>query len=88
METQIAGASDDVSDFLGIPASCQSYAYAISAFQVSALNSLTATELTIDAYSGQISLYTENFLAIGTHTATVTVSLPSYQTVSPVITTF
>ena len=67
LETQIAGASDDVSDFLSTSASCQSYAYSISSNTFGASDSLTPTELTIDASTGEISLYTENILAIGTH---------------------
>ena len=86
----MVGASDTVSNFLGIPASCQSYAYAISTVKNSALNALTATELAFDSSSGVrlISLYTANSLAIGTHTATVTVSLPSYSMVPQVMANF
>jgi len=40
-------------------------------------------ELTIDSVTGIISLYTENKLTVGTHTATITVMLSNYASVAP-----
>jgi hypothetical protein len=54
----------------------------ISSTITTAANSLSSTELTIDANTGLISLYTANNAAVGSHTATVSVGLVSYPSIT------
>jgi len=59
---------------------CGNRVYSISSIKNSASADLTFSELTIGSSTGLISLYTANSATVGTHTATVTVSLSSYPT--------
>jgi hypothetical protein len=54
---------------------CENYLYSISSVANSAVTAL-------DSATGLIQLYTANSNTVGTHTATVTVELVSYPTVS------
>ena len=85
-ETQTATATNTVSDSKSNPDFCGSYQYEISSS--STATALSATELTIDATTGVISLYTANSAAVGAHTATVTAKLANYPSVTQVTTTF
>ena len=60
----------------------------ISSTIATAATSLSATELTIDANTGLISLYTANNAAVGTHTATVSVGLVSYPSIAQATASF
>ena len=85
-ETQTATATNTVSDSKSNPNFCGSYQYEISSS--STATALSATELTIDATTGVISLYTANSAAVGAHTATVTAKLANYPSVTQVTKTF
>ena len=85
-ETQTATATNSVSDSQGNPTLCGSYQYSISS--TSTATALSATELTINANTGLISLYTANSATVGTHTATVTTKLANYPSVTQVTKTF
>lgn len=60
----------------------------ISSTLTTASTSLSATELTIDANTGLISLYTTNNAAVGTHTATVSVGLVNYPSIAQATASF
>jgi hypothetical protein len=79
-ETRTVTASDSVSSQSSENA-CGGYHYSISSVINTASAALSATELTIDS-TGQIRLYTANSDTVGTHTATVTVSLVSDPSIS------
>jgi len=81
-ETQTATVTNSVSDAQGDPNFCGSYQYSISSTPTAPATALSATELTIDANTGLISLYTANSATVGTHTVTVTATLTNYPTVS------
>jgi hypothetical protein len=87
-ETQTATATNSVSVTQSIPSFCGGYQYSISSAPILPATTLSATELTIDATTGLISLYTANSAAEGTHTATVTVNLVNYPSITLVTTTF
>jgi hypothetical protein len=80
-ETQTATASDSVSALSSANA-CGGYHYSISSVVTSASAALSASDLTIDSATGVIRLYTANSDTVGTHTATVTVSLVSDSSIS------
>jgi hypothetical protein len=79
--TQTVTASDSVSSQSSSNA-CGDYQYSFSSVTTTASAALTfnlsPSDLTIDSATGQIRLYTANSNTVGTHTATVTVSLASY----------
>jgi hypothetical protein len=80
-ETQTATASDSVSALSSANA-CGGYHYSISSVATTPSAALSASDLLIDSATGVIKLYTANFNTVGTHTATVTVSLASYSSIS------
>jgi hypothetical protein len=80
-ETQTATASDSISALSSANA-CGGYQYSISSVATTASTALSASDLTIDSATGKIQLYTANSNTVGTHTATVRVSLASYPTIS------
>jgi hypothetical protein len=84
-ETQIATASDSVSSQFSANA-CGGYQYSISSVATTAAATLSMSELTVDSTTGLIKLYTANSNTVGTHTATVTVKLVSYPTISQTVT--
>lgn len=49
---------------------------------------LSTTEITIDANTGLIKVYTANSAAVGSHVATVTVILTSYPTITNTLPSF
>ena len=59
---------------------CGARKYSITSVPTSPASALSTTELTIDSATGLISLYTANSQTVGTHTATVSVSLANYAT--------
>ena len=87
-ETQTATATNSVSVSPRNPNFCGFYQYSISSAPTVPVTPLSATELTIDADTGLISLYTANSAAVGTHTATVTTRLADYSSITLVTTTF
>jgi hypothetical protein len=54
----------------------------------SASTDLTPSELTINQFTGLISVYTASSATEGTHTVTVMAELPSFPTITLVLTTF
>ncbi len=76
-ETQTVTASDSVSTISSTNA-CGSYQFSISSAQTTASAALSASDFSFDSATGQIQLYTANSNTVGTHTATVTVSLVNY----------
>ena len=87
-ETQTATATNSVSVAQSNPDFCGSYQYSISSAPTPFTTVLSATELTVDAATGLISLYTANSAAVGTHTVTVTTKLANYPLITQVTTTF
>ena len=87
-ETQTATATNSVSVSPRNPNFCGFYQYSISSAPTVPVTPLSATELTIDADTGLISLYTANSAAVGTHTATVIAKLANYPMIPQVTTTF
>ncbi len=85
-ETQTATATNSVSISQSNPSFCGSYQYSISSAPTAPATTLSATELTVDAATGLISLYTANSAAVGTHTATVTSNLANYPSITPATT--
>jgi hypothetical protein len=57
---------------------CGNYQLSIFSVPNTASATLSASDLTIVATTGIIQLYTTNPSTVGTHTATVTISLASY----------
>jgi hypothetical protein len=87
-ETKTATATNSVSISQSNPGFCGSYQYSISSAPTApAATTLSTTELTIDATTGLISLHTANSATVGTHTATVTVILVNYPSLTQVTTT-
>jgi hypothetical protein len=84
--TQTATATDSVSSQSSTANVCGNYIYSVSSIKTTAVQSLSTSELTIDSNSGLIQIYTANFNTVGTHTATVTVSLVGYPAISSIIT--
>ena len=87
-ETQTATATNTVSVSQSNSSFCGSYQYSISSTSTAPATALSATELTINAATGLISLYSANSAAVGTHTATITVILTNYPSITQVTTTF
>ncbi len=85
-EYQTAAATNTVSVSQSNPNFCGNYQYEISS--TSTATALSTTELTIDATTGVISLYTANSAAVGAHTATVTAKLANYPSATQVTKTF
>ena len=81
-ETQTATVYNFVSESQSNPNFCGGYQYSISSAPTAPATALSATELTIDVNTGLISLYVKNDAAVGTHTATVTVNLATYPSIS------
>jgi hypothetical protein len=81
-ETQTVTASYSVSTSSSTATACGSYQYSISSVSTTTSAALSASDLLIDSATGQIRLYTANSDTVGTHTATVTVSLASYPSIS------
>jgi hypothetical protein len=61
---------------------CSARIYSISFFPITATTALSATELSINAVTGLISVYTARSATIGTHSVTVTVKLSGYFTIT------
>jgi hypothetical protein len=76
-ETQTVTASDSVISSQSSPNACGNYQFSISSVPTTASTVLSTSDLTIDTATGVIKLYTANSNTVGTHTATVTVSLVS-----------
>ena len=87
-ETQTAIAANSVSVSQTNPTFCGIFQYSISSTSTAPATALGATDLTIDATTGLISLYTANSAAVGTHTATVTAWLADYLFIPLITTTF
>jgi hypothetical protein len=87
-ETQTATATNTASVAQNNPNLCGSYQYLISSAPNAPATALSATELTIDATTSLIYLYTANSASVGTHTATVTAKLLNYPLIPQVISTF
>ena len=83
-QTQTATATNSVSDSQINPSFCGGYQYSISSTPTAPATALSAIDLTIDATTGLISLYTANSAAVGTHTATVTTKLANYPSITQV----
>ena len=60
---------------------CGNYLYSIISIKNSASQTLSA-DLTINSSTGEIKLYTASQNTVGTHTATVTVSLVNYPSIT------
>jgi hypothetical protein len=86
----LAGMSDSISATHGNGASlCGNFAFSITSTVLSASASLNSLELYFSsATSPTINLYTALSSKVGTHTATVTLSLVKYPTVKKVLPTF
>jgi hypothetical protein len=87
-ETQTAIATNSVSDTQSNPSFCGGYQYSISSAPTAPATTLSETELTVDAATGLISLYTANSAAVGTHNAIITTKLANYPLITQVTTTF
>ena len=87
-ETQTATAANTASVAQSNPNFCGGYQYSISSASTAPATALSAIDLTIDATTGLIDLYTANSATVGTHTASVIAKLLYYPWISQVITTF
>jgi hypothetical protein len=91
--TQQVGATKDYISVTYGDSSGTQYCSARSYSITSSINSLATvnldvTSLSIDVNTGLISVQSSDFSQIGTHTATVTVSLSSYTSVPSITSTF
>ena len=87
-ETQTATATNSVSVLKNIANFCGNYQFSISSVPTTLATALSAAELTIDATTGLIALYTATSAAVGTHSVTVTTKLAAYPLITQVISTF